>query len=84
MARWRDEVKLLPQALVNIPLSDKAALERPAVKEYIDRQTQELAGKGRLLIRPSGTEPLARVMVEAPNAEEAAEHIASELKELVA
>lgn len=84
LARWRDEVKLLPQALVNIPLSDKAALERPAVKEYIDRQTQELAGKGRLLIRPSGTEPLARVMVEAPNAEEAAEHIASELKELVA
>ena len=83
LADWRDEVKLLPQALVNIPLADKSLLDKPDVKSYLDQQTSELAGKGRLLIRPSGTEPLARVMVEADGAQEIAESIASELKGLL-
>jgi len=84
LADWRDEVKLLPQALVNIPLADKKNLERPEVKDFIGQQEEQLAGRGRLLIRPSGTEPLARVMVEAPDAEKAARQIADKLKELVA
>lgn len=84
LAQWRDEVKLLPQALVNIPLADKAALERADAKAYIEQQEEQLSGQGRLLIRPSGTEPLARVMVEAPDAKAVAERIAEKLKELVA
>lgn len=83
LAQWRDEVPLLPQALVNITLEDKSRLDEPAIKAYIDSQAQELGANGRLLIRPSGTEPLARVMVEAPDAEARANRIAAKLKELL-
>ena len=37
----------------------------------VDRESAALAGRGRVLVRPSGTEPVVRVMVEAPSAEEA-------------
>jgi phosphoglucosamine mutase len=84
LAQWRDEVKLLPQALVNFTLADKSALSRPEVEEFIKSEIGKLSGQGRLLIRPSGTEPLARVMVEAPDAETTAKRIAEELKKLVA
>jgi phosphoglucosamine mutase len=83
LAQWWDEVTLLPQALVNIPLPNKAILESPEVHTFIDAQTAVLAGKGRVLIRPSGTEPLARVMVEADNAAGIAETIAAELTKLI-
>jgi len=84
LADWRDDVKMLPQSLVNIPLPDKSALEQPEVRSFVEEQERQLDGKGRLLIRPSGTEPLARVMVEAPEAEKTAKDIADRLKELVA
>jgi phosphoglucosamine mutase len=74
---------MLPQALVNIPLADKALLDTPEIKAFVATQTDQLAGKGRVLVRPSGTESLARVMVEAENASEVAERIAAELKELI-
>ena len=41
----------------------------PAIKEIIDTVEEEMAGNGRVLVRPSGTEPLVRVMVEAPTDE---------------
>ena len=69
LAQWRDEVQLLPQALINIPLDDKNLLQDPKVLAYVEEQTAKLGDSGRLLIRPSGTEPLARIMVEAPDAE---------------
>jgi len=81
LAQWCDEVPLLPQALVNIELTDRQLLDKPEIQQYIEQQTQQLAGRGRLLIRPSGTEPLARVMVEAPQAEAEAQRISSELAE---
>ena len=83
LAQWYDEVTMLPQALVNIPLADKALLDTPEIKAFVATQTDQLAGKGRVLVRPSGTESLARVMVEAENASEVAERIAAELKELI-
>lgn len=84
LADWCDEVELLPQALVNIDLTDKSALQRPQVVDFIKSKNEELAAvPGRLLIRPSGTEPLVRVMVEAPDAQSRTEAIASELKELL-
>jgi phosphoglucosamine mutase len=84
LAAWCDEVSLLPQAIVNIPLADKAVLENASIKDFVDRKTNQLGGKGRLLIRPSGTEPLARIMVEAEDAQAIAESIAAELKQLIA
>jgi len=83
LGEWCDEVTLLPQTIVNISLADKTRLETPEVQAFINQQGEQLAGNGRLLIRPSGTEPVARVMVEAPRAEELANRIAKELEELV-
>lgn len=83
LAQWCDEVELLPQALVNIELTDKSLLERPTVQAFVAQQTSQLGETGRLLIRPSGTEPLARIMVEAPAADHIATRIAQELQELL-
>lgn len=60
------EVTIYPQKLVNIRVSDKnGAMEVPAIKAVIDESEAEMAGNGRILVRPSGTEPLLRVMAEA-------------------
>jgi phosphoglucosamine mutase len=62
----------LPQRLVNVRVRDRSALEHaPAVAEAVRSATDSLAGRGRVLVRPSGTEPLVRVMVEAPSEDEA-------------
>jgi phosphoglucosamine mutase len=61
----------LPQRLVNVRVRDRGALERSAgVGEAVAREAAGLDGRGRVLVRPSGTEPLVRVMVEAPSVEE--------------
>jgi phosphoglucosamine mutase len=80
---WRDEVALLPQSLVNFHIEDKTKLSAPEVVEYVRVKTEELGSSGRILVRPSGTEPLARVMVEAPNAETLATEMADHIEELV-
>jgi phosphoglucosamine mutase len=63
----------LPQTLVNVEVADREAIAGAApVWEAVEREGEALGGRGRVLLRPSGTEPLVRVMVEAPSAEEAA------------
>jgi phosphoglucosamine mutase len=70
----RHAMQKLPQKLVNIRANDRAALsvamDAEAVKQAVAAAEQELAGRGRVLVRASGTEPLVRVMVEAPTAAE--------------
>ena len=67
------EVTIYPQKLVNIrvenSMKDKA-MEVPAIREIIEKMEAEMAGNGRILVRPSGTEPLLRVMAEAPTDQE--------------
>lgn len=59
------EMKKYPQKLVNIRVSDKHHVtENEKVKEIIKQVEGEMAGDGRILVRPSGTEPLVRVMAE--------------------
>ncbi len=66
-------VTMFPQTLVNVRVTDKAAVAcSPAVAAAVAAAEAELAGSGRVLLRPSGTEPLVRVMVEAATAEMAA------------
>ncbi|MBV9743404.1 MAG: phosphoglucosamine mutase [Acidobacteriia bacterium] len=61
-------LEVFPQRLVNVRVREKVALsEVPAVAKEIRRAEQEFAGAGRILVRYSGTEPLARVMVEGPD-----------------
>jgi len=68
----RHAMEKLPQRLVNVRVGDRGALERAsAVTEAVQAAAAELSGRGRVLVRPSGTEPLVRVMVEAPTDEEA-------------
>ena len=55
----------VPQILVNLPNVDKAIIEDDEIVSLCQRLTEEFAGDGRILLRPSGTEPLVRVMVEA-------------------
>jgi phosphoglucosamine mutase len=70
----RHAMAKLPQRLVNVRVRDRDALEQAqGVKQAVRSAAQELAGRGRVLVRPSGTEPLVRVMVEAPTDEEAEE-----------
>ena len=63
----------LPQELVNVKVADRNAFESSnAVEVAIRSAEDELGPEGRVLVRPSGTEPLVRVMVEAPTADQAA------------
>jgi len=62
----------LPQVLINVEVADREAIKDAAeVWEAVERANADLEGRGRVLLRPSGTEPLVRVMVEAPTDEEA-------------
>ena len=60
-------VKLYPQQLVNVRVADKdAAMEASEVKAAVEAAEKYLEGNGRVLVRASGTEPLVRVLAEAP------------------
>ncbi|OFP63351.1 phosphoglucosamine mutase [Corynebacterium sp. HMSC074C01] len=75
---------VLPQVLINVPVSDKAViLNAPEIKEAISAAETELGDTGRVLLRPSGTEELFRVMVEAAEKEQARK-VAGKLAAVVA
>lgn len=79
----RDAMHKLPQRLVNVRVRDRGALESAAtVTDAVRAADEALSGRGRVLVRPSGTEPLVRVMVEAPTDEEA-DQVCSSLVALV-
>ncbi len=65
------EVEPYPQVLINIRLdAQRDIVGLPAVQDALRTAEQALAGRGRILLRPSGTEPLVRVMVEGVDADE--------------
>lgn len=65
LAQAAGDLHLYPQVLINVPVSGKENYAaQPGVKHAVDTAEIMLAGKGRVLLRPSGTEPLLRVMVE--------------------
>lgn len=62
------EMTHYPQKLVNVKVSDKHALNgNEVIRQSIETVEEEMNGEGRVLVRPSGTEPLVRVMAEAPD-----------------
>lgn len=59
------EMTMMPQILINVPLPVKTnPIDSPKVQQAVSEVEQQLNGKGRVLLRASGTEPLIRVMVE--------------------
>ena len=72
-----------PQVLLNVRVADRSVADAPALRDAVAAAEAELAGRGRILVRPSGTEPLVRVMVEAEDREET-ERVARELAAVVA
>ena len=76
-----------PQVLINIPVADndvkKAVMASSLLAQAVEREEAALAGEGRVLVRPSGTEALMRVMVEA-RTEDTARTVASRLADLIA
>ncbi|OFI46694.1 phosphoglucosamine mutase [Floricoccus penangensis] len=79
------EVKIYPQKLVNVRVENSMkskAMDVPAIAEIIGQMEEKMAGNGRILVRPSGTEPLLRVMAEAPTDEEV-DHYVDTIVEVV-
>jgi len=73
-----------PQELVNVRVAPGCSLgDAPRTREAVEAAERELGDEGRVLVRASGTEPLVRVMVEAPTPERAAA-VAERLREVVA
>ncbi len=76
-------VEKLPQVLVNVQGIDKSAIEsNAAVQQAVEEAERQLAGHGRVLLRPSGTEPVVRVMVEATTHDDA-ERLARAIADVV-
>jgi phosphoglucosamine mutase len=64
----RDAMRKLPQKLVNVTIADRSVLDdATGLWSAVEDESRRLDGRGRVLVRPSGTEPLLRVMVEAPD-----------------
>ena len=84
LAELTSVVQRLPQTLVNVPVRDRLAVaESDEVAGAVNAVKEELGDSGRVLLRPSGTEQLVRVMVEAASQEQA-DAVARRLAEVVA
>ncbi|MSW65481.1 MAG: phosphoglucosamine mutase, partial [Actinobacteria bacterium] len=84
LAELAGVVQKLPQVLVNVPVADRIAVsESDDVARAVNAVEEELGESGRVLLRPSGTEQLVRVMVEAPTQEQA-DRVAHQLAGVVA
>jgi phosphoglucosamine mutase len=83
LAGVRAGIQLCPQTMINVAMADRAALDQnPGIGAAVARVEEQLAGRGRVLLRPSGTEPVVRVMVEGQDAEEV-QHLCSSLADEV-
>ena len=85
LSDWLETVKKFPQKIVNVPVVHKPSLrEHPEIGKSIRREEERLGDSGRVLVRYSGTEPLARIMVEAedPNVvDEVCRNLSSSLRQ---
>ena len=86
LSQLAQPLQIYPQALHSQRVKDKeAALADPAVQTAVERVAKQLGDSGRILVRPSGTEPVIRVMVEAPSQElcqQLAEEVLEPLRQL--
>lgn len=76
------DLTVYPQVLVNVRTPRKEVLQSPEIRSAVEEAERNLTGNGRLLIRPSGTEPLIRVMVEGDD-QQRIEALANDLAERI-
>ena len=76
-------MKKYPQRMINVPVSGKVDIDNAAVQQAVRLAEQRMAGRGRVLLRPSGTEPLIRVMVEGTRSEQV-ERLSRQIADVVA
>jgi len=75
LSELRKQLEVFPQKLVNVRVKEKPAIEdAPALAAAVKASEQQLAGDGRVVVRYSGTEPLARIMIEAARQEDVDRH----------
>ncbi len=83
LSKLADEIRKYPQVLKNVPVKDKdAIMNNTAVNNAVQSIQDRLGGDGRVLLRPSGTEPVVRVMVEA-DTEDACKECANEIIDIM-
>lgn len=82
LASLKNGMTKFPQTLINVPISAANTQENPSIRSAVKHAEKRLNGKGRVLLRPSGTEPVVRVMVEGQDPS-VVESIANELAEAV-
>ena len=81
LSKLAEPVTVYPQVLKNVVVTDKdGTLADPAVQEACEKVTERLGDDGRILLRKSGTEPVLRVMVEAPTSELCGEMVDSVIR----
>ncbi|MFN3266712.1 MAG: phosphoglucosamine mutase [Deinococcales bacterium] len=73
LRQWREEMPLFPQVLVNVRVQDKSIAKHEEVQTALQNVEKTLEGRGRINLRPSGTESLLRVMVEGESKQEITE-----------
>ena len=83
LAKLADEVQIYPQVLKNVRVKDKEAAQADRdVQAEVQKVSDALGDTGRILVRPSGTEPLIRVMVEAPTDEICGKYVAQVVEKI--
>ena len=83
LAALRAGMRKYPQTLVNVKTAMRVDLDTAGIRSVVQAVEQSLNGRGRVLLRPSGTEPVVRIMVEGEDAgqtREFAEHIAAAVR----
>ncbi len=66
----KQAMQKFPQVMINVALQEQIDLQAPTIQQAVSQAEAKLSGKGRVLLRPSGTEPVIRVMVEGENSEQ--------------
>ena len=84
LLQLKQQMDYLPQILINVPVTSKIQLHNyPNILKAIEETNKSLQGQGRMLVRPSGTEPFVRVMVEGKD-QQAMERVARQMADTIA
>jgi len=82
LSKLHEGIVHYPQILENVPVKDKTIVNKESVRKFIEKEQKKASNRARILVRPSGTEPLIRIMVEGVDLEEV-KQIVQRIKEKI-